>query len=625
MALQKSYEYGIVESYRANCASGFEGDRRLSFEEIDKQLYSSYKELQKQAASLDLDADTDASGLPLKIIPPNSIVYTNCAELSAYLVAVYVAKSSLIEIPDLPNAMNITAALKDKLNHDSSRHSWALELIKIIQNSVVYNYGAAELRLSAKRENVLRALNPFNCFYDPSVSADRVGSDALYAGYTEVVTLPTLYRLLFAGGEQWLTSVGRSLITDISALERISYLTASRDSFVGDYVTGGYGRLLLPRSTSVTDWKSVVYGMPDSTEDRIKLRTRLASGTYQLTTYYCRAMPEWLQLPSEKYGTYNGQESGQIPVFKMYILDHTYLMAVEPVVESHGMLPIMIGQVQTDTSGSPLTYSESLVPVQTFSAKLNAARVSALRRALSDRGLYDRSLIDTDAINDRNPTAQIPVNGHSMRELGKSIRDTYLHLPFDTSGVAQLMGSIGEVDEYASRISGNNPQMQGSHLPGNRTAGEAARVNSFGEGRFRVYSILFQQTLMTPFKLLLRSNLGDSTQSLTYYEPTTRRKQSVSPAEFLEIEPDLVMSDGLMPSSKMVSPDMLSSLITALIQIPELRATKDIAAAFDWLARAGGVEDFHKIPPPPQQQVAMQQQQQQQAAAPSGAQPPATQ
>ena len=601
----------------------------MSYTEIDKIMYQAFTAMREMQQAEKLE--TDESDLPSKIVPPNSVMYVNCAELSAYLVAVYVAKSTIIEVPDLPNAMHVTAALKDKIGRDSGRHAWALELIKIIQNSVIYNFGAAELRLTAKRENVLRAINPYNFFYDQSVPPDKIGSDALYAGYTELVTLPTLYRLISASGGQWLTDVGKSLISDINALERVSYLTSQRSEFIGDYCAGGFGMTLsnaLVRSARKSnyhtpDWHAVVNDISD-VEQRVKLRTSIAKGNYQLTTYYCRAMPEWLGLPAKKYASYNGSDSGQIPVWKMYILDHTYLMAVEPVVESHGYLPLMAGQVQVDTAGDSLTYSESLAPVQVFSAKLNIARIAAMRRALSDRGLYNKALIESDDINNRSPTAQIPVNGHSLRELGMSIRDAYFHLPFDSSGIAQLMGGIGEVDDFASRISGNNPQMQGAHLPGNRTAGEAQRVNMMGEGRFRVYSILFQQTFMLPFKIQLRSNLSDSTQELTYYDPATGRKQSVSQAEYAEYEPDFVLADGMMPSTKMISPDMLSSLLTAVIQIPQLQATKDVGAMVDLLARAGGVEDFHKIPPPNQQVLQAQQAAAQaQASAQQGQQQPA--
>ena len=625
----KKYEDAIVESYRANCTFGYGGGRRMSYTEIDKMMYQAFTAMREMQQAEKLE--TDESDLPSKIVPPNSVMYVNCAELSAYLVAVYAAKSTIIEVPDLPNAMHVTAALKDKIGRDSGRHAWALELIKIIQNSVIYNFGAAELRLTAKRENVLRAINPYNFFYDQSVPPDKIGSDALYAGYTELVTLPTLYRLISASGGQWLTDVGKSLISDINALERVSYLTSQRSEFIGDYCAGGFGMTLsnaLVRSARKSndhtpDWHAVVNDISD-VEQRVKLRTSIAKGNYQLTTYYCRAMPEWLGLPAKKYASYNGSDSGQIPVWKMYILDHTYLMAVEPVVESHGYLPLMAGQVQVDTAGDSLTYSESLAPVQVFSAKLNIARIAAMRRALSDRGLYDKSLIESDDINNRSPTAQIPVNGHSMRELGKGIRDAYFHLPFDSSGIAQLMGGIGEVDDFASRISGNNPQMQGAHLPGNRTAGEAQRVNMMGEGRFRVYSILFQQTFMLPFKIQLRSNLSDSTQELTYYDPATGRKQSVSQAEYAEYEPDFVLADGMMPSTKMISPDMLSSLLTAVIQIPQLQATKDVGAMVDLLARAGGVEDFHKIPPPnPEVLKAQQAAQQAQTSAQQGQQQPA--
>ena len=68
------------------------------------------------------------------------------------------------------------------------------------------------------------------------------------------------------------------------------------------------------------------------------------------------------------------------------------------------------------------------------------------------------------------------------------------------------------------------------------------------------------------------------------------------------------MSDGLMPSSKTVSPDAVSAVLSTVVQIPELRYMKDLGVMVSMLAKAAGIEGFDRIPPPSQQATAAMQQ-----------------
>ena len=616
------WEDNVVMLYRANVSTGAAcGSNVERYNRIDELMYASFTSLTEAMKDA---TDVDESGLPLKLIPPNALVYLNCAELAAYLIAVYVAKMPIIEVPDLPNAMHVTQAVKDKIQRDSTKYNWALEMIRIIQNAVVYNSGAAEVRLSAQKDNIIKSVNPYNFFYDDSVLPSAIGDDARFAGYTDLVTLPTLYRILGAVQPDFVTSVGKKLIANVDTLENLSVLRHFTQGFAGSYRQSGLERILAGYSQRHderggapvniggffnTDWSVELEDKPtfDTMEERLFARNQMARGQHELTTYYHRGMPSWLGLPAKTYGSYKDLD-GVLPVWKITLLNHTYLLAVEPVIERHGQIPLMMGQVTVDNTAAPLAFSESLAPTQVYGAKLNNARVAALRRALSDRGLYNDALVDSGKVANRSATAQIPVNGHALQEMGWRMSDAYMHLPFDPSGVGQLIGALGEVDSYAARISGNNPQMQGSHLPGNRTAAEAARVNTMGEGRFRVYSIILQQTFMSKLKSVLRSNFKDSTGVLTYFDPATRTKKSITPQEYADNESDFVLSDGLMPSNKMISPEAVASLITAIIQIPELRGIKDLGAMITLLATSSGIEDFARIPAPTPEQLAAQQQ-----------------
>ncbi len=611
-----AWEDVLVALYRASCTEARADSTLWSrMNTIDELMYTSFKKMFTlwKESSKDGAQDSskvDASGLPLDIIPPNAVVYANAMELAAYLCAVYAYKNPIIDVPTLPNAPHVTEAVKAKLQRDSNAGNWALEMIKIIQSAVFYNLSPAEVRLTSTKDNSLRAIDPQNCFYDVSVSPDRVSMDGMYAGYTEVVTLTMLYRIMSAVPNEFVSRAAQQLLTNINALEQVAMLRAETQGFVGAYrdttvssqLAKALGMGLIEGAQAsgggAVNWNAFYDNLDIPKDSPASQRMKISANTFELTTYYRRAMPAWLELPPKTYSSYTGS-AGQLPVFRILILNHTYLLACEPVKEQHGRIPMMFGSITADSSGSvALAYTESLGATQIYTDKLNAARIEAIRRALSDRGLYDSELVDGDAIKNRGAAAQIPVNGHALKDRDKSIRDAYLHLPFDASGVSALLGMLGESQNFAERISGNNAQMQGGRLPGNKTALEAQREASFGEGRFRVYSIIFQQTFMMPFKIILRSNMGESTSVLTYYDAAAGVKKALTPQEFKDNEFDFELSDGQLPSSKLLSPEAVGQLITAVIQVPELRQTKDLGIMMDLFAGALGVEDFDRIPPP---------------------------
>jgi hypothetical protein len=127
---------------------------------------------------------------------------------------------------------------------------------------------------------------------------------------------------------------------------------------------------------------------------------------------------------------------------------------------------------------------------------------------------------------------------------------------------------------------------------------EAQQEVQASEGRFKVYSIVFQQTFMLPFKFILRSNLAEATDKLVYFDALANMPKSVTLSEYRQNEIAFDMADGAIPSNKMVSPDVIATLATMIIQIPELRQLKDLPTLVGMLASSAGFEGFSQIPPP---------------------------
>jgi hypothetical protein len=318
---------------------------------------------------------------------------------------------------------------------------------------------------------------------------------------------------------------------------------------------------------------------------------------FQVTTMYLRTNSTSLSLPANIYATYDTSARAGLPVYRITLLNHTLLLAVEPVTEQHGMLPIIIGQTSAGGYDSPvISYSESLAPVQVFVDKMMIARMQSLRRALVGKEIFDAQAIDGRLLADKT-TSSIPVDSHALAN-GKSIDMVYKHIPFDASGLSALLGLVNDPNSWADRVSGNNPQMRGGRIQGNKLAVEAQQEVQASEGRFKVYSIVFQQTFMLPFKFILRSNLAEATDKLVYFDALANMPKSVTLSEYRQNEIAFDMADGAIPSNKMVSPDVIATLATMIIQIPELRQLKDLPTLVGMLASSAGFEGFSQIPPP---------------------------
>ena len=618
------WQWDVIGAYRQSVSRGCNHRQRLL--SIDAEMYSA---LRTYLGTRKSKTDKDENGLPANVAPPESTILTNALDLSAYLCAVYAFNQPMIGVPDLPNAMHVTTAIKDKLTRDSNFGNWMLEMIKVITNAVFYNFSPGEVRLTADKSIRLRALDPYNVFYDAAVSPENVGKDGMFAGYTDLQTAAQLYRTLRAAQDQYLTSTATAVLLGFDDLLKYNDIAggtssglAHSESQVMRGIIDAISCYTGEAELSVVTGSSVANVNWDKFFDAsVTTEAKSARSEYcvEVTTYYRRGLPEWFGLDKKVYGAYDRSKT-QLPVFKFTIVNHTFLVAVEPVTESHGLIPIVFGQTNVSTSvGLPLTFTELLMPVQAYSDKLSMARVSSLRRVLSSRGLYDDKAIDPNSIADMSSTAQIRVNGHTLSEKNRSIGDVYMPMPFDASGVSYLLGSLGDSASYAERISGNNAQMRGGHVPGNRVASEAARVNQVGEGRFRVYAMVFQQTFLSGLKFIIRNNLSDCVDTLTYFDPKTGRNAALTLMEYMENEYEFDMSDGLLPSSKTVSPDAVSAVLATVTQIPELRYMKDLGVMVSMLAKAAGIDGFDRIPPPSQQAtMAMQQ-----AQAVANPQPPA--
>ena len=648
----------VASMHEAMCGNEL-GDARGMLDLTDKLMFEDLH-ANNLMHQLDLDqqmAEEDTGAFPKDVVPPTQLMLAFADDLSAYLTSVFASKAQMFDVDDLPDELEITGAIDRKLSADSEDQRWQVEMVAAMQNAVKYNRSPVEIRLTPEGKTKFKALCPHNTFYDSSVMQRNVATDAMFAGYVSLVNLAEVYRDMVATPEGFRTKLGHLFATNplaaVSALIAmlhdgnsfsmkskkswslvsgvdIGYHTpwrqlaygANSGSSAADTEHNSSGVNTYNWGAFLDDVKNVNVTAEADTAERIAAKTRAAGGKFERFVMYRRGRPDWLGLPAERWGDgANTAANSKLPVYKITILNGVGLLAVEPIAEDHGMIPIVFGGVTVDTDGvAPLGFSYRLAPLQAYDKKGARARIAAIRRALADKIAYNSQMIDPAHMKDRTSDQRIPVNPKTLNDPDRpfDIRSAMYQLPSDMSGLSAILGDQNWVMDTARRVTGNSLQMQGGRTPGNKIAAEANREASISESRFRVYALSWQQTFMQTAKRLIRSNVLQQPNLLLYRDPVDGQMKAVDPARLAKIQWDFKMSDGMLPTEDTVSPDVLNAMFTMIVQIPQLQQDFPIRDLFIMLGMAAGFKNIGRLRRP------MQEQQQAMAAAPgAGGQPPA--
>lgn len=601
------WQLNILSAFSAIASSSTLSGDRERFLEISKATYSALLEIDNIKNLNDQEIDTN--GLPLKIKSPQHLVLANSKDLYSYLALVFALKPDIFEISDDPAHLETVDAIRTKLRKDGLKYGWSAELVKAIWNAVLYNRAPVEVRL-VNGDNRIKALCPFNTFYDSSVQIDKLGSEGMFAGYHEAMSIPLFYTMLFSIPEQYRTEVCKSLLLNISTLDSILRFsknvvgsTMYSDMFKSMETSGVKDAPSSYREKFV-DWSAVFKNLDSQNGGDIipevskKNRDTISSGSVSVTTYYRRALPEWLNLPKDVYPSQSVDSLKSIPIYKITILNGSYVLSIVPVSETHGMLPIVMGalDLNTSTNSSP-SFATQLIPIQNFDTKLSNARIGAIRKALLERVISDERYLDAGGLSELLSTGRATVKTNAGNADDQfDIRKAVYTVPHDLSSIGALLGTINDTYSAAVRMSGNTPQLQGSRVPGNKLAIEASQEAQFSEGRFRIHALMFQQTFMNPVKIMLKSNLAETASILSYLDKITGQKVVLTPDMLSEDILQFMLSDGLLDYGQNVSPDVLTAMLNVVAQTPLLQQLYDMRAMFSLLAKSAGLSDVDRIP-----------------------------
>jgi hypothetical protein len=333
-----------------------------------------------------------------------------------------------------------------------------------------------------------------------------------------------------------------------------------------------------------TDWMAWA-GLANATGDGIKIQYR---NIFEVTTLYARIIPEDFKLKVPSANTPQ--------VWKFIFVNHQVLLYAERQTNAHGFIPILFAQPLEDGLGMQTkSLAQNVQPIQEVSSAIMAANSAALRRSISDRGLYDPSRVTEANINSDNPSAKIPVRASAY---GKPLQEAYYPIPFQNDQFQYLMPQLRQLAEMANTISGHNQAQQGQFVKGNKTLHEYQDVMNHANGRDQMISIAYEAQIFTPLKEILKLNVLQYQAGTTLFSTAKQQTVKIDPVALRKSVLQFKVSDGLLPTDKMIGADELQVALQVIGSSPQIGAGYNIAPLFSYLMKTQGADlkAFEKSP-----------------------------
>ncbi len=592
----------LIVYYKAmqDLQSDFSGDLRSRMEKIDKAYQREADNTLEHARAKAANAAGDTTKLQNVTVP---VVMPQVETAVTYQTSVFLTGYPLFGVVAEPKYMDAAMQLETVIEEHAQVGGWARHLMMTFRDGEKYNFAPIEVSWAQEtsamittdltknltegigkkvtwKGNKLRRLDPYNTFVDPRVAPTEVYKRGEFAGFTEYMPRLELKTLVNNLPDIIIGSVTKAFESGSNASPR-----TTGDSY-NYYIPTVNPDVIDPESRATgTNWMSWA-GLAKDGSSKGKFIDY--KDTYEVTTFYCRIMPSefGMVLPS----------ANTPQVFKLIIVNHEHIIYAERQTNAHNWLPILIGQPKEDgLMYQTKSRASEVQPFQEVASTFMNSIIASRRRAISDRVLYDPSKITEAHINSDNPSAKIPVRPSAY---GKKISDSVYQFPYREDQAQFSMSQIQVLMGLANQTSGQNQASQGQFVKGNKTLEEFDTVMQNANGREQTASILLEHQLFTPIKHILKLNVLQYQGGTTLYNQDRQTAVEVDPIALRQAVLKFKVSDGLIPSTKLINAESTAVALQVLGSSPEIAAGYNIAPLFSYFMKTRGanVSEFEKSP-----------------------------
>lgn len=591
--LSNESQTGII-TYLRHCRSRYQYfyNIRSNLEVIDRDYYRELdwtKEHQRaQAANRTGDA-TKFQDVTVPIVMPQVEAFVT------YQTSVFLSGHPIFGVVASPEYQDAALALEAVITDEATKGAWKAELIRFFRDVGKYNLGACEVswdkitvpsyetdisfsEREAKTKEVIwegnrvKKLDLYNTFWDTQCHPRDVAAFGEYAGYNEMVTRIKLKQLI--------SKLGSDAI-----IGNIAKAFNSGTPLQEYYIPQINPKALVAMATSAmggTDWFSWA-GIAGGRED---LQYKSA---YIVTTLYIRLLPSEFGIKAPSPNTPQ--------IWKFIIVNQSVVIYAEKQTNAHDMLPIIFAcPNDDDIKYQSKSLANNVQPFQQVATAMMNGMVASLRRSVNDRAIYNPLYIEARHINDSNPAAKIPCKPSAYA--GVPLDQMYHSIPYNNDQFPVLMQGSNTMMAFADIVSGQNKAQQGQFVKGNKTQHEYADVMQSANGRSQLASLILEDQFFSPVKQIIVSNILQYQGEDELYHDEKKKLIPIDPIILRNAVFKFKVSDGILPTDKLINADAWQVAMQVLGSSPALGAEYNIAPLFSYLMKTQGadVSPFEKPP-----------------------------
>lgn len=531
------------------------------------------------------------------------ITFINKESAHAYMAGTFLTGYPIFAATATREKEDAASMLTSLVARDQQRMGWIPEFLRAFDDVLKYNCCAVEVLWAAKRSstvvtkvvpgskvtgnvsaviyegNQITRLDPYNLILDPSVEPHRNHIDGAYAGYVESISYITLKRRY----QEWneLYTVKKNIGKIIGNSKELNYGNEGNNNY--------YRRpVIVKESRSTTSGTDFTYFWGSNTRTPMY---NAKSGLYEVVTLYKRIIPR-------EYGI-TVPNAGQPYVFRL-IWVNGLLAYAEPVQAGHEYLPIITGQMYPG-SREKKSFVEYICDAQDLATSLMTATLDSMRRAVSDRALYDPTRIRKADIEAPSPISKIPVQTNAYQN---GLEAAYKQIPYEDRISGNFQNLMGVAINLAEKTTGLNGASQGSFTPGNKTMKEFDTIMSNSTARLQLGATQLEGSFLNPIKEILKLNYLVYAQNESIEDRQTNTVVQINPALLREQAPEFRMADGLMPSTKQASTEVLMQAMATMQNNPQLSMEYDIGGMLISILKQSGLTTLNEYKRTPEQQQA---------------------
>lgn len=601
-----------VVNYVSNCVEslGTIWNLRQQFLNRDLMYYRELDRSVEQTKALSANWAGDPFKYQNLQIP---VVMPQVESALAYLSSVFLTGYPVFGIATNDAQQSDSALQLETIIGDNSvQYGWIRQLIMFMRDALKYNLGIMEVTWKRKRTyslvndpsqagrgptskttdmiyegNCLRRIDPYNAIWDKRVPAAQVHTDGEFSGYTEIFSRIQLKQLLldlnseFTMNARAAFETGTPSITLNGADSWYYVPQVNPNSFIGG------------QFYPTTNWLS--WAMIDEQNGKKGIEY---NNMYEVTTIYGRVIPEDFRLIVPR--------RNQPQIWKFIIVNRRVCIYAERQTNAHNMLPMLFASPTEDGLGyQTKSFLDNSIPFQFMTTALWNAAIESQRRKVFDRLFFDPSRIRKEDIDKVTSVARIPVKQSAY---GKPISEAVWASPYRDDNVQQIFQMAQMVYEMADTTNGQNKVDRGQFQKGNKTKTEFQTTMGNSNNRQQLQAMMLEYQVFTPMKEMIKYNMLQYQPPTTLYNRNTQAAVEIKPQTLQEQATVFMVSDGLTPTDKLLSTDLLQVFMQTIQSSPLMQAEFDMVGAFAYWCKMQGAQWFKNFQRSPEQRDAVMKQ-----------------